>query len=155
MPAGCRLNDLCLVKKSQEVNRVWLFHATFEYSFTSFSRRSPSSSAVTSRSYWACKPSQNSEDIPKNHANLRAVSAVILLFSSTISFILRGGTPKFNASLFWLKPIGFKNSSRRTSPRCMGCNFFFFMSSLLSDNRLFLLRMHHCLSRENRCATGY
>lgn len=90
-------------------------YATLEYLFTSFIRRSPSSSAVISRSYWDCKPSQNSDDVPKNRASLRAVSAVIFLFSRTISFILRGGTPIFIASLFWLKPIGFRNSSRRTS----------------------------------------
>lgn len=112
------------------------FHATSEYSLTSFVSRSPRASAATSRSYWDCNPSQNSEEVPKNLPSLSAVSAVIFLFSSTISFILRAGTPMLTASLFWLSPIGFRNSSRSTSPGCTGCNLFFFifLSSMIISN---------------------
>src|SRR5258706_2040583 len=37
-------------------------------------------------------------------------------FPRTISFTRRGGTLISRASLFWLRPRGFRNSSSRTSP---------------------------------------
>ena len=104
---------------------IIVFYATCEYILTSFSRRSPSASAVTSRSYWDCNPIQNSEDVPKNRASLRAVSAVIFLFSRTISFILRAGTPIFRAGLFWLKPnySGIKNLARSVIKNFIVCRY--------------------------------
>ena len=49
--------------------------------------------------------SSNSEDIPKYRASLRAVSAVIFLFSRTISFILR-------AALRYSEPVCFDSNPK-------------------------------------------
>lgn len=116
------------------------------FALTSLFKRSPSSSAVTSRSYCDCNPSQNSADVPKNFASRRAVSAVIPRLRRTISLILRGGTPILRASLFWLIPIGLRNYSESTSPGCIGCSLFFITLSF-NDNLLFPHRMLHPLSR--------
>src|SRR5436305_5732348 len=44
-------------------------------------------------------------------------------FRSTISLIRRGGTRTSFASLYCEIPIGFRNSSERTSPGCTGGSF--------------------------------
>lgn len=67
-----------------------------------------------SKSNWS--PSQNFSEVPKYLARRSAVSGVRDLFPRTISFIRRGGTLISRASLFWLMPRGFRNSSSRTSP---------------------------------------
>ena len=53
---------------------------------------------------------------PKYRARRSAVSAVIDRFFKTISLIRRGATPTASARRFWLRFIGLRNSSKRTSP---------------------------------------
>jgi hypothetical protein len=57
--------------------------------------------------------------------------------------------------LFWLKPIGLRNSSKRTSPGCIGDKFFFFIYLLLNDSLLFRHYMHHFLSIQDIFATDH
>ena len=81
-----------------------------------------------SKSSWS--PSQNFAEVPKYLLNLNAVSAVILLFRFTISLTLVWGILRSFASLYWLIPIGIRNSSNKTSPGCMFGNFsilFFYL----------------------------
>ena len=84
------------------------------------SSRFPSRSFSTSRSYLVCRFIQNRSVMPKNRERRNAVSAVIALFPCTISLIRRAGTLMALARRYWLTSIGFRNSSKRISPGCIG-----------------------------------
>jgi hypothetical protein len=72
-------------------------YLAFAYVLTSFSSLSPRTSAVISRSYCACRPNQNSADVPKNRASLRAVSARC---TNSLSGLLLLPAMKYLSSLF-------------------------------------------------------
>lgn len=70
------------ILEGKDITALFFIHTAFAYALASRSVRSPSSSAATSKSYCDCRPVQNWADVPKNFANLSAVSAVKNLQSS-------------------------------------------------------------------------
>src|SRR5258706_15234580 len=79
-------------------------------------------------------PIQNSAVVRKNRAKRSAVSGVIDRFPLTIALIRICGTPIALARAYWLRPKGFKKSSRSTSPGWVGGKSAMMDSSVIVNN---------------------
>lgn len=101
---------------------------------TSFVSRPASRSRATSRSYAACRFSQNRSEVPKNRARRSAVSTVTARLASTISLMRLGGTLRLFARRYCDSPRGLRKSSRRTSPGGTGGRFFGLRASVVVDD---------------------